>query len=338
MKRRAKFPNQFLPENTVVFTCIASVGKIGVTTTESLTNQQINSIVVNDKHDWRFVYYLLRHEARRIQGMCKWRGLYRLINKRDFEKVEVKIPKDLSMERRIASVLSTYDNLIENNRRRIQLLEQAARLLYKEWFVHLRFPGHEHTKITNGVPQGWHRGTVGDFCQRKKISYSIIDQGLPLVDLSRIRSHTISVFGTGEYNDLETARIIFKEDDILFNSIRPYLHKVVLAPFKGITNTSVFVVRPVDTYFKGYATVFLSSNFAIAYADQHTTGTKMPVVKWASIDAMPVLVPPKEILTIFEKAVRPIFQQIKCSYFFNRNLTYARDLLLPRLMDRKVMV
>ena len=69
------------------------------------------------------------------------------------------------MQQRIADILSAYDDLIENNRRRMALLEEAARQLYREWFVRLRFPGHEHTRITNGVPEGWERKTLGDVCE-----------------------------------------------------------------------------------------------------------------------------------------------------------------------------
>lgn len=329
---KSKFANQFLPKNTVAFTCIASVGKIGVTTTDSLTNQQINSIVVSDEHDWRFVYYLLRQESSRIHGMCSGVAVP-IINKGDFENVKVKVPNDIATERRIASILSAYDDLIENNRRRIKLLEQAARLLYKEWFVHLRFPGHAHVAITNGVPEGWGNGTVGDFCERKKTGYSINDKHLPLIDLSRIRSRTLSVTETGVSSDLETARIIFEEDDILFSSIRPYLHKVVLAPFKGITNSSVFVVRPAKVHYRAYATVLLSGDYAIAYANQHTTGTKMPIVKWDSVSSMPALIPPRAILEHFSMFVDPILMKIKSFHFLNRRLAKARDLLLPRLMS-----
>ena len=80
--------------------------------------------VVSDDHDWRFVYYLLRYESRRIQGMCSGVAVP-IINKRDFEKVEINVPNNLKMEKYIASILSAYDDLIENNRRRIHLLETS---------------------------------------------------------------------------------------------------------------------------------------------------------------------------------------------------------------------
>ena len=256
---------------------------------------------------------------------------------RDMKRIKMPLPP-LSRQIYIASILSAYDDLIENNRRRIQLLEQSARLLYKEWFVHLRFPGHEHTTITDGVPEGWEKGTVGDISTRIKVKYTINDENLPLVDLSRIRGKTSSVVEIGSSKDLETSRIIFEIDDILFSSIRPYLHKVVFAPFKGITNTSVFVARANVPWLRSYLTILLSSNYAIAYANQHTTGTKMPVVKWISVASMPVLIPPKSVLAHYEVVVGVMLQKIKQLYFVDQQLAKARDLLMPRLMNGEIVI
>lgn len=250
---------------------------------------------------------------------------------------EIQLPC-FSTQTRIASILFAYDDLIENNQRRIWLLEQSARLLHKEWFVRLRFPGYQCVKIKSGTPDGWSKGTVGDFCNRKKAKYSINDEGLPLVDLARIRSRTLAVAESGVSSDLQTARIIFETDDVLFNSIRPYLHKVVLAPFKGITNTSVFVVRPTDVHYRAFTALLLSADFTVAYANQHTTGTKMPVVKWALVESMPVLIPAKTVLDQFEALVSPILAQIKSFYLYNRRLAQVRDSLLPRLMSGTMAV
>ena len=79
------------------------------------------------------------------------------VNRNDLHKLSVRVTRDMGKQRTIASILSTYDDLIENNQRRIRLLEQTARLLYKEWFVHLRFPGHEYVTVTDGVPEGWEK-------------------------------------------------------------------------------------------------------------------------------------------------------------------------------------
>ena len=116
----------------------------------------------NLKHNHaRFVYYFLHtlNLERYDVGNSN-----PTLNRNHIHGLPVTIP-DYRIQERIASILSVYDDLIENNRRRIQLLEQTARMLYKEWFVHLRFPGHEQVTITDGVPQGWQRKTITDVCR-----------------------------------------------------------------------------------------------------------------------------------------------------------------------------
>ena len=106
------------------------------------------------------------------------------VNRNVLHEIKVSYP-DTHIQVRIASILTTYDDLIENNRRRIQLLEQAARLLYKEWFVHLRFPGHEHVKIKDGVPEGWEKMPFSDIVEFKEgpglRNYQYRDQGVPFL-------------------------------------------------------------------------------------------------------------------------------------------------------------
>ena len=100
-----------------------------------------------------FVYYFLRTMSLERYDVGNSNPT---LNRNHIHKLEIKFP-EYQIQKRIASILSAYDDLIENNRRRIRLLEQAARLLYREWFLHLRFPGHEHVKIIDGVPEGWER-------------------------------------------------------------------------------------------------------------------------------------------------------------------------------------
>ena len=116
------------------------------------------------KLDWNYLAYVLQSSP--IQGRFKGMGFGATVDHvrvGDAEKLLIPCPP-LIVQKRIGDILSAYDDLIENNRRRIQLLEQAARLLYKEWFVHLRFPGHEHAKVVDGGPEGWERTTVASAC------------------------------------------------------------------------------------------------------------------------------------------------------------------------------
>ena len=153
-----------IPAKSVCYTCIASIGKICVTKEDSFTNQQINSIIVDEeKNDFRYVYYLLKFYTNHIKAIATGAATP-IVNKERFSNVEVSVHK-LDKQKRIADILSSYDDLIENNQKQIKLLEEAAMRLYKEWFVNLRFPGHENTKIVDGVPEGWEKLYIEDVCQ-----------------------------------------------------------------------------------------------------------------------------------------------------------------------------
>ena len=156
---KSALPNQFIPADAVMFTCIgATIGKCGIAPADCLTNQQINSVIANESTDSKFLYYLLCHNVEVVRGLGGGSATP-IVSKSRFEQVELLVPP-LRDQQAIAATLSAYDDLIENNHRRMALLEDAARQLYREWFVRLRFPGHEHTCITNGVPDGWEKATA----------------------------------------------------------------------------------------------------------------------------------------------------------------------------------
>ena len=165
-----------LPLRSVCVVCIgATIGKVCMTDRPSFTNQQINSVVVNEgEHDPFFIYHLmttLRDELKSNAGGAATP----IINKTAFSEIEVRVPP-LPTQRRIASILSAYDELIENNQRRIRILEDMARSLYREWFVHFRYPGHESVPLTDSplgqIPQGWEVKTVAE-------SFEIVGGGTP---------------------------------------------------------------------------------------------------------------------------------------------------------------
>lgn len=158
-----------------------------------------------------FLYYFFLYKGRTGHLSSLFTGsTIKHLPREKLALVEVPVPPH-STQDQIASVLSAYDDLIENNRRRIQLLEQAARLLYREWFVHLRFPGHEHTQIIDGVPEGWHRTCLGDLCKLRagdtfKPKYQGRDKGdLPFIkvrDLNR-DGNTIAITGADNWVTLD---------------------------------------------------------------------------------------------------------------------------------------
>ena len=255
---------------------------------------------------------------------------------RDLRIFQLSIPT-IPIQHQIASILSAYGDLIENNLRRIQILEEMAQNLYREWFVHFRFPGHENVKMVETskglIPEGWTWDKLGEICNLRKENYKEITHAkLPLLDLSRIPRQTLLVQEVGHPNDISTSRIVFKKYDILFGSIRPYLHKVVLAPFDGVTNTSVFVLKSLKIEHKFILPIILSSLDTIKWATQYSSGTKMPVIKWDIFSQMPIITSDIQTIQKFSEIVKPIMEIILNTAIRNNNLEITRDLLLPKLI------
>ena len=165
-----KLARSILKKDDVLVTIAgANVGRCGYVREWDLpanTNQAVGIVRVNpSKAEPRFVYYYFKHPLMRAKCLnIGGQAAQPNVNLGNLKSFDVPLPDRLT-QKRIASILSAYDDLIENNRRRIALLEEAARLLYREWFVYFRFPGHEHVKIVDGVPEGWRKKTVGDLTE-----------------------------------------------------------------------------------------------------------------------------------------------------------------------------
>jgi type I restriction enzyme, S subunit len=242
---------------------------------------------------------------------------------------------------RIADILSAYDDLIENNRRRMALLEEAARQLYREWFVRLRFPGHEHTRITNGAPEGWAKKTLGDLCEevRETVKPDALEPDTPYIGLEHMprRSILLSEWGTAE--QVTSSKHRFHEGEILFGKIRPYFHKVGVAFLDGITSSDAIVIRPLEPTLRNFVLMTVSSDpFVAVTAQTMREGSKMPRADWKHMQSFPTPMPPVGLLGSFEAGIRPIVEQLKTLTIANQKLRAARDLLLPRLMSGEIVV
>ena len=169
-----------------------------------------------------FFYYFLTTSWRKVveSNIINGATVDRIPLKK-FPEFKVQFPA-LDAQERIASILSAYDDLIENNRRRIQLLEQAARLLYREWFVRLHFPGHEHVKIKDGVPEEWEKKKLSDLCEEvhESVKPDAIEPDTPYIGLEHIPRRSISLSEWGLAEDVISNKNSFHEGDILFGKIR----------------------------------------------------------------------------------------------------------------------
>lgn len=261
------------------------------------------------------------------------------LNRNHVHKIKIIFPKKVDTQKRIAAILSAYDELIKINLRRITLLEKMTKEIYREWFVRLRFPGHVNTRKVKGVPEGWKIGKLGSIACSVKEKYVDLDhQEWPLVDLEKMTQRSLAVTNTGHPSELTTSRILFARNDILFSTIRPYLYKVNMAPSQGVTNTSVMVLRSRIPEYRSFVTMTLFMDSTIAWADQYSTGTKMPVISWNVFQKMEFFDPGLYLAAKFNDFVSPTLNQISSLSILNKRLTQSRDALLPRLISGKLSV
>lgn len=343
-------PSQFIPADAVMFTCIgATIGKCGIAPTECLTNQQINSIVANEQTDPKFLYYLLCHNAAVVKGLGGGAATP-IVSKSKFEEVEFLVPP-FHDQQAISNVLSGYDDLIENNRRRMALLEEAARQLYSEWFVRLRFPGHEHTPIANGMPKGWERRTFAEACSSLDDGDWIEskDQGgddYRLLQISNIGINEFVETGNFRYVTEQTFRRLNCRELLPGHILIARMPKpigrawlVTEMPWHMITAVDAAIAAAneelADAYF---LTHYLNSPASLEHCERRAVGATRPRIARRELAALPLLLPPRRLQMHFRECVEPLNQHRAVLYRHNEKLRAARDLLLPRLMSGAIPV
>ena len=233
---------------------------------------------------------------------------------------------------RIADTLSAYDDLIDNNRRRMALLEDAARQLYREWFVRLRFPGHEHTRITNGVPDGWRAdflGSVAENLDRLRVPLSVFEREArpgphPHHGAAGVLDHIDGFIFDGRY-------LLVGEDGTVQTTAGKPMLQLVEGKFWVSNHAHVLQGRTLST---GHLYCLLAE-YPIA---GHVTGVAQPKLTQGNLNRIPVLVPSAMYRDQFQQTVEPMFMQRFVLGAQNEKLRAARDLLLPRLMCGEIAV
>jgi len=290
----------------------------------------------------KFVYYLLKSfDFERFNAGAGVPTLNRN------HIANLKVPKFSPQEQKnIALILSAYDDQIDNNMRRIRLLEQSAHLLYKEWFVHLRFSGHEHIKLTNGIPEGWGEKRIADICKTvgggtpstKKLEYwgnefkwvvpTDVTQNDCLVLLETKRS--ISLTGLKE----SSAKLV-PANTILMTS-RASVGFFALIDREVCTNQGFINIIPHQEEIRMYVLFNLMNR--VNEIRSNTKGTTYPEISIGRFREMKIVIPSKIILMEFSNVAGDILDQIRCLKQINQRAASAHGLLLTRLMSGDITV
>lgn len=262
------------------------------------------------------------------------------LNRNHVHKAKIIFPISKNTQTRIASILSSYDDLIESNKRRIALLEKLAEEIYREWFVRLRFPGHDKTDFIKGVPEGWEVRTLGSFASeiKKGVKRRDLADDEKYLGLEHIPRRSISIEQSSTVDTVESNKLWFQERDILFGKIRPSLHKVVLAHFSGACSADTIVIRPKAEIFEGYLLFTVFSETFIELATAASKGTKMPRADWGFLKNLKLVVPDRGLLESYQAQFKAFFAEIVNLRRSNDLLTVSRDRLLPRLISGRLSV
>ncbi|MAX73260.1 MAG: type I restriction endonuclease subunit S [Nioella sp.] len=302
-----------------------------------------NTIVARPKegHDLKYWYYKLYGTPLRSYAGG---AAQPLITHSIVKPIEVPYHSDIGEQQKIASILTAYDDLIENNRRRIALLEEAARLLYREWFVHFRFPGHEHVKIVDGVPEGWTDGTVFDFID-------VLSGGTPKTTEPSFWDGEIPFFTPKDATDsvyaFETEKSITEEGlakcnsrlypkDTLFITARGTVGKLNLAQVPMAMNQSCYALASKCELPQVF--LYFGLHERIAHLKGRAAGAVFDAIIVDTFKKIPFLKPPENLVLDFMDIAGPSISQIDVLQTQTRALVAARDLLLPRLMDGRIEV
>ena len=298
------------------------------------------------KADARFTYYLTSSDAvvlPAINSMTGASGRQRA-DKRFIQRLKLNLP-DLPTQERIADILSAYDDLIEANNRRIELLEQVAQELYKEWFVRFRFPGYENAKFEDGIPEGWAIKRMNEFCYVTDGTHDTpkpVDVGVPLVTGRCISSGFVDFDAT--YNISETDHVGIKKrsglksGDILFSNIGTVGNCCIVDYNREFSVKNVIIFKPKTKRDTAYLYYWMTSSTMQEIFCTQTNGASQQFVGLTFMRRYKLLVPKDDILEAFAEKVSPIVEQKRLSHQKNLNLAAQRDMLLPRLMSGKLEV
>lgn len=313
-------------------------------------NNHAHIVKNNSKSDLRYICYLLNNSD--ITGYVTGAAQPKL-SQANLNKIVVNVPS-LEVQHRIASILSAYDSLIENNTKRIRLLEKMAENLYKEWFVRFRFPGYEKAEMENGLPKGWKVERLGewgislDTGKRPKGGVDIyLKDGYPSLGAECIKKlaffdySSVSLIPKDFYESMKRGKNT--GDDILLYKDGAYIGKVTMFmdkyPYEHYAiNEHVFFVAPKNVEYKNYLYFTLHQNEFFVLMQNLNRNAAQPGLSRGDVERVQMTIPTSEVVKQFNQVVKPMLKIMFNLAKQNTLLARRRDLLLPRLMSGKLEV
>lgn len=259
-------------------------------------------------------------------------------------------------QKAIAHILGTLDDKIELNRRMNATLEAMARALFQSWFVDFDpvrakvdgrnpagmdattaalFPDSFEGSALGDIPAGWTVGELADVSTnpRRSVAPSEIPPNTPYIGLEHMPRHCVALGDWSDASEIASGKSAFRTGEILFGKLRPYFHKVGVAPVNGVCSTDILVLAPKSSAWFGFLLGHVSSDALIQFSDLASTGTKMPRTNWSDIGSFKVVLPPDRLAARLTSQIEPMVQRINAGLHQSRTLAALRDTLLPKLLS-----
>ena len=273
--------------------------------------------------------------------------------------IEIPVPP-LPVQDAIASILGALDDKIDLNRRMNGTLEETARVLFKSWFVDFDpvraraegrdpglppeignlFPDSFQDSDLGDIPRGWKPATLGSISEntRAGVQPGEIERNTPYIGLEHMPRRSIALSEWGVADEVESNKFKFKRGEILFGKLRPYFHKVGVAPVDGVCSTDILVIAPQVPQWFGLLLCHVSSVEFINHTNAGSTGTKMPRTNWDEMQRYGLVLPPEDLANAFGERIRPMIERILAGIHESRTLAAIRDLLLPKLISGELAI
>ena len=254
----------------------------------------------------------------------------------------------------------TLDDKIELNRRMNETLEAMARALFKSWFIDFDpvrakvtgrdpglpqdladlFPDRLVDSELGLIPEGWEVGCLDDIATapQRSVDPAGLHGETPYIGLEHMPRHSIALNEWEGAGKVTSNKLAFRKGEILFGKLRPYFHKVGIAPVSGVCSTDIVVTMSKTVEWSVFVLVCVSSAEFVAYTDQTSTGTKMPRTSWKTMSGYPLCLPSSSVVRAFQNAAQPYLDRIIANISQSRTLATMRDTLLPKLISGEIRI
>ena len=330
-----RLKDKIISSDSIMVTCIGSaMGKVAKNSLPSVTNQQINSIIVNENFDSDYIYYLFKNNYAVFRNAASGSTAIPILNKTDFDNLRFKVELNLNEQRKMVSILSTIDDKIEINNQINQELEAMAKTLYDYWFVQFDFPDQ------NGKP---YKSSGGKMVYHPELKREI-PEGWGVEKLS----HFLTIKNGKDHKHLQDGKFAVYGSGGIMRTVADYLYsgESILFPRKGTLNNVMYVNEEfwtVDTMFysevnKNNSALYVFYSVKDIDFNKLNTGTGVPSMTSSILYDLNIVVPEENILEKFNTVVKRNYETIKLNNIQNQELTQLRDWLLPMLMNGQVKV